>query len=271
MRPLYEAISEAAAALRPLAGEAAPFEARLLLAGALGLDHLRPPYSAPMTAEGEAALAALLARRLAGEPLQYILGEWEFMGLPFFVGPEALVPRQDTETLCEAVLQRRPQGNGLRLLDLGCGTGCIGLSLAKLGGFAPTLTDISPACLALTLRNAARLGVDVRIAHGDLFEALTPGETFDVICCNPPYIPRSEVDSLQLEVLQEPRLALDGGPDGLSFYRRLAAGYAPFLTKGGLLALEIGFDQGEAVRALFQGGKMIQDICGRDRVILLEG
>lgn len=271
MRPLYQALNETAIALHPLAAEASSFEARLLLAHALGIERLTPPYDAPLCPQAEATLAALIARRLQGEPLQYILGEWEFMGLPFFVGPEALIPRQDTETLCEAVLQRRPQGDGLRLLDLCCGTGCIGLSLAKLSGCSPTLADISPACLALAKRNAKRLGVDAYFRQGDLFEALLPGERFDIICCNPPYIPRAQVDTLQLEVLREPRLALDGGPDGLDFYRRIAKGYAAWLNPGGLLALEIGFDQAEAVVALFKGSELIQDICGQNRVILLEG
>lgn len=271
MRPLAQALNECAAALRPAAGEAAPYEARLLIAAALGVDRLRPPYDGPFDPEAEAALHALIARRLSGEPLQYILGEWEFMGFPFYVGPEALIPRQDTETLCEAVRKRRPRGQGLKLLDLCCGTGCIGLSLAKLCGFAPTLADVSPACLALARRNAERLGVEARFAQGDLWDALAPGEAFDLICANPPYIARAELASLQAEVLHEPALALDGGPDGLAFYRRIAAGYAARLAPGGLLALEIGFDQGEEVAALFPGSKCIQDLCGQNRVILLEG
>ncbi|MPN08560.1 Release factor glutamine methyltransferase [bioreactor metagenome] len=219
----------------------------------------------------EGPLAVLTARRLQGEPLQYILGEWDFMGLPFFVGPEALIPRQDTETLCEAVLQRRPAGKALRLLDLCCGTGCIGLSLGKLGGYAPTLADISPACLDLARRNAARLEIAAAFAQGDLFAAFPLGEKFDIICCNPPYIPRSDLDALQPEVRREPRLALDGGTDGLDFYRRIAREYPAYLARGGLMALEIGFDQRHAVSSLLRGGACIQDICGQDRVILLEG
>lgn len=271
MRSLHEALSGAAAALWPLAGEEAAFQARLLLARALEAERLSPPYDGPFPPEREAAFSALLERRLKGEPLQYILGEWEFMGLAFFVGPETLVPRQDTETLCEAVRKMRPQGEGLKLLDLCCGTGCIGLSLGKLGGYAPALADISPACLKLARRNAQRLGVKARFAQGDLFSALTPGETFDILCCNPPYIPRGDLAGLQAEVLWEPRLALDGGPDGLDFYRRIAREYRAWLAPGGLLALEIGFDQGDALQALFKGGEIIRDIRGQDRVILLEG
>lgn len=271
MRSLCRALNESAAALKPIAGADAAFEAKLLLAHALGRGRLLPPYDGDLAPEGEAALAPLLNRRLGGEPLQYILGQWAFMGLEFLVGPGALIPRQDTETLCEAVLKRRSQGQGLDLLDLCCGTGCIGLSLAKLGGYRATLTDISPACLDLARRNAARLGVEARFAQGDLFEALTPGESYDIICCNPPYISRPEMDHLQPEVRHEPRLALDGGPDGLDFYRRLAAGFRPWLKRGGLLALEIGFDQGETAGALFPGGTILQDLGGRNRAILLEG
>lgn len=267
---IREALAWAQKALLPAVGADAAFEARQLAAAALGAERLPPGLGGSLTPGQEGRLAALLGRRLGGEPLQYILGEWEFMGLPFFVGPEALIPRQDTETLCEAVLARRPRGQGFTLLDLCCGTGCVGISLAKLGGFAPTLADISPACLALAARNAQRNGVRARLAQGDLFQALTPGERFDVICANPPYIPSGALAGLQAEVRREPALALDGGPDGLAFYRRIAQGYRAFLAPGGLLALELGAGQGAALRSILGGGVIEKDIRGLDRVILLE-
>ncbi len=267
---LQEALGRAAETLRPIAGESAPFEARQLLGFALGPGGMAGPRSAPLPPGAAARLDAALRRRQKGEPLQYILGEWEFMGLPFFVGPNALIPRPDTETLCEAVLRLRPQGKGLRLLDLCCGTGCIGLSLAKLGGYSLTLSDISPACLALAKRNARRNGVEAAFYLGDLFAPLEGLPPFHIICCNPPYIPRGDIPSLQPEVQWEPRLALDGGMDGLDFYRRIAGEYEKFLAPGGLLALEMGYDQAPALLALMGGGRVLQDVCGQDRVILLE-
>ena len=270
MLPEEEALAMGTAALEATSGESARFEARQLLAHGMGLARLPLSLDASLSPAQEAAYRESLERRLAGEPLQYILGQWEFMGLPFYVGPAALIPRPDTETLCEAVLARRPKGRGVKLLDLCCGTGCIGLSLGKLGGFAPTLTDISPQCLALAQRNARLNQVEARFFQGDLFAALPQGETFGVICANPPYIPAGEIPGLQREVGREPRLALDGGPDGLAFYRRIAQGYRAHLAPGGLLALELGAGQFPAVQALFGGGTAVKDVCGHDRVILLE-
>ncbi len=267
---LWQALAMGTAALEATSGESARFEARQLLAHGMGLARLPLALDASLSPAQEAAYRESLGRRLAGEPLQYILGQWEFMGLPFYVGPEALIPRPDTEALCEAVLARRPKGRGVKLLDLCCGTGCIGLSLGKLGGFAPTLTDISPQCLALAQRNARLNQVEARFFQGDLFAALPQGETFGVICANPPYIPAGEIPGLQREVGREPRLALDGGPDGLAFYRRIAQGYRAHLAPGGLLALELGAGQFPAVQALFGGGTAVKDVCGHDRVILLE-
>ena len=267
---LWQALAMGTAALEATSGESARFEARQLLAHGMGLARLPLSLDASLSPAQEAAYRESLERRLAGEPLQYILGQWEFMGLPFYVGPAALIPRPDTETLCEAVLARRPKGRGVKLLDLCCGTGCIGLSLGKLGGFAPTLTDIGPQCLALAQRNARLNQVEARFFQGDLFAALPQGETFGVICANPPYIPAGEIPGLQREVGREPRLALDGGPDGLAFYRRIAQGYRAHLAPGGLLALELGAGQFPAVQALFGGGTAVKDVCGHDRVILLE-
>ncbi len=267
---LSQALAMGTRALEATCGDSARFEARQLLAHVSGMERLSLTLDAPLSPAQEQAFQALLQRRLAGEPLQYILGQWEFMGLPFYVGPEALIPRPDTETLCEAVLARRPGGRGVKLLDLCCGTGCIGLSLGKLGGFMPTLTDISPQCLDLARRNARLNQVEARFFQGDLFAALPQGETFGVICANPPYIPAGDIPGLQREVSHEPRLALDGGPDGLAFYRRIAQGYRARLAPGGMLALELGAGQFPAVQALLGGGIAVKDVCGHDRVILLE-
>ncbi len=222
-----------------------------------------PPLSAGLKAEIE----SIAKRRAQGEPLQYILGKWEFMGLPFYTRHCALIPRQDTETLCEEAL--KINGRGKTLLDLCCGTGCIGVSLAKLGGFEVTFADISPDCLALTRENAALNGVSGKFLLTDMFSDIS--DSFDLICVNPPYIPTSELASLQAEVKREPVLALDGGADGLDFYRRIARDYAAHLNPGGTLLMEVGAGQAEDVAAMFPKAEIIKDICGIERVVAVRG
>lgn len=210
-------------------------------------------------------LEELVSRRKSGEPLQYILGKWEFMGLPFYTRPCALIPRQDTETLCEEALSI----GGKTLLDLCCGTGCIGVSLAKLGGFEVTFGDISPDCLALARENAALNGVPGSFVLTDMFGNISG--SYDMICVNPPYIPTSELASLQAEVKREPRLALDGGADGLDFYRRISRDYAAHLNPGGTLLMEIGAGQAADVAEMFSKAEIIKDICGIERVVAVRG
>lgn len=208
-------------------------------------------------------LEELVSRRKSGEPLQYILGKWEFMGLPFYTRPCALIPRQDTETLCEEALSI----GGKTLLDLCCGTGCIGVSLAKLGGFEVTFADISPDCLALARENAALNGIPGSFLLTDMFSDIS--DSFDLICVNPPYIPTSELASLQAEVKREPALALDGGADGLDFYRRISRDYAAHLNPGGTLLMEVGAGQAADVAAMFLKTEIIKDICGIERVVVV--
>ncbi len=238
--------------LAPAAGEESEIEAKFLLE----------------SSRDEAWLRQAVQRRLAGEPLQYILGEWEFMGLPFIVGPGALIPRQDTETLCEAALKWLKSRPGARVLDLCCGTGCIGVSLSKLGGAQAAFADISPEALSLARRNAQKNGVDGAFYESDLLERV-PG-VYDLIACNPPYLTAAEMESCQRELTFEPALALYGGEDGLDFYRRLAAEWAAHVAPGGLLLMEIGCTQGTAVRELFPDAKIMKDIRGLDRVAWVE-
>lgn len=210
-------------------------------------------------------LEELVSRRKSGEPLQYILGKWEFMGLPFYTRPCALIPRQDTETLCEEALSI----GGKTLLDLCCGTGCIGVSLGKLGGFEVTFADISPDCLALARENAALNGVAGSFVLTDMFGNISG--SYDMICVNPPYIPTSELASLQAEVKREPRLALDGGADGLDFYRRISRDYAAHLNPGGALLMEVGAGQAADVASMFPNARRIEDICCIERVVAVRG
>ena len=212
-----------------------------------------------------------LKKRCERMPLAYVLGKTEFMGLPFLVEPGVLVPRQDTETLAEWVL--REERAGLSLLDMCAGSGCIGLSLEKLGGFAVTLCDLSPQAREMCRRNRAALALKAAVCGGDLFAGLPRGARYDVIVSNPPYIAGGVIASLQPEVRDyEPVMALDGGEDGLHFYRRLAREAPGYLRPGGRLYLEIGYDQGRSVPALFRaagftGIEVRRDLAGKDRVV----
>lgn len=197
------------------------------------------------------AYRALLARREEREPLQYILGDTGFYGRSFRCDPRALIPRPETELLCEqAFMALKILPQPAQVLDLCCGTGAIGLTLAlEAPACRVTLTDLSHDALSLCRENAARLNASAAFCQGDLFEGVG-GAHYHLIVSNPPYIPEAVCPTLQAEVLREPLLALDGGKDGLDFYRRIAREAPGHLLPGGFLMLEIGFDQGESVPAL---------------------
>ena len=216
-----------------------------------------------------------LSRRAGREPLQHILGAQEFMGLEFYVNSDVLIPRQDTETLVETVLCAY-KNQGISLLDVCTGSGCIAIRLAALGKYAHVeAADISNAALLTAEKNAEKIlgaGV-VKFRRSDLFSAFAPEERFDVIVSNPPYIPSMVIEGLEPEVRDfEPRLALDGSGDGLFFYRKLAEESRSFLKENGAVYFEIGYDQGEAVERLLSGHgfkdtKVIKDLSGKDRVV----
>ena len=219
-------------------------------------------------------LESMLDRRAAGEPVQYILGSADFMGLRFKVDDAVLIPRQDTETLVEAALIDLRQRPGQpALLDLCTGSGCVGLSLASLAPHARvTLSDLSPEALEIARANQRALGLKVDVRQGDLFAAVA-GERFDVITANPPYIPSGELEGLQREVRFEPRIALDGGADGLDFYRRIADGASDHLAPGGALFLEVGVGEAPAVLELLKSrvpcaqAGTVKDLTGVERVV----
>lgn len=213
-------------------------------------------------------LGEMVERRVGGEPLQYIFGEWQFMGLPFLVEKGILIPRQDTEILCETALKLCKANGYKTALDICCGSGCIGITLAALGGLTVTSTDISADCVRITRENAALNNVELDVRTGDLFDAVF-SESFDLIVCNPPYLNADDMKSLQREVAFEPRLALYGGADGLDFYRRIAREYQPYLHAGGSLLLEIGSTQADAVCGLFSNASMIRDYGDNPRVVIV--
>ena len=220
----------------------------------------------------------VIRQRAERIPLQHITGEQEFMGFSFQVNEHVLIPRQDTETLVEEALGvLKPK---MEILDLCTGSGCILLSLLKLGekqgiaGLKGTGADISREALKVAEENGRRLeipGDQLAWVRGDLFEKLEG--PFDLLVSNPPYIPSGELSGLQEEVrLHDPALALDGHEDGLYFYRRIAAEAGKYLRDGAFLMLEIGWDQGEAVRGLleaagYQEVEVKKDLSGNDRVV----
>ena len=219
--------------------------------------------------EVEQRFYAALSERLNHVPVQYITGEQDFCGLTFSVRPGVLIPRPETELLAEAVFQA---AEGRRVLDLCTGSGCIAVTVAKLGNPAfVAASDYSEEALAIAGENASRLDADVTFYHGDLFEAVEG--RYDIIVSNPPYIKSEVVDTLMPEVREyEPRLALDGRTDGLYFYRRICKEAKEYLIPRGRLMFEIGHDQGNEVAALLQAEgyseiEVRKDYAGLDRMV----
>lgn len=268
---LREHLSRAARELAGIADDPG-LEAELLLASLLRLtrEQLLAQLGDEAPAEFDKRLRALLAQRTAGKPLSLLRGEKRFMGILFHVEEGVFIPRYDSERLVEHVLERKP--SGARLLEIGCGTGAIGLALARLGAYKEVhFTDISLKALALTEKNAWLLGVSgVRLHLGDLYSALPladPPQKFDVIVSNPPYIPEDQYPALPAAVRDfEPRDALVAGDAGLSVIKRLIAQAPVHLAPDGLLALEIGSHPHEAVRALFRAAGFREIQAAEDSV-----
>lgn len=227
-----------------------------------------------ITQDAQKEYEIAVQKRAEHIPLQYIIGEQEFMGLRFKVNSNVLIPRQDTETLVEQVL--KIVKSGMKVLDLCTGSGCVLISVLKN---APELTgmgsDISKTALLVAKENAKLHEVDAEWVRSDLFDNIT--ETFDVIMANPPYIPTGEILSLMPEVRDfEPENALDGGADGLDFYRKIAGQVKDYLNPGGYVYMEIGYDQGEAVSELMRNAgftevEVIKDLARNDRVVKGKG
>lgn len=266
---VYEALKAAQERLRAIPEPR--LDAEYLLAEALGQPRLMMliDKSRPLTERQTADFENMVARREKREPLQYILGSQSFMGFSFKTDPRALIPRNDTEALCEEALAHI--GPGDRVLDLCTGTGALAVAVKKLRPQAEvTAADISEDALSLARENADALGAPVRFLRGDLFEPVQ-GERFQVIVINPPYIPEGLRGRLQEEVEREPALALFAGADGLDFYRRIAREAPGCLTPRGRLCLEIGDGQAQAVAGLLEGAfediRVLPDLSGLPRVV----
>lgn len=235
--------------------EGARFEAEQLLSSA-GFDKITL-ISEPGTEVDEIISAEILARterRLSGEPLQYILGEWEFYGLPFRVGVGVLIPRQDTEILVDVGLRflNERERAARKTLDLCAGSGCIGIALAKLAGAEVTCVERSERAFGYLRENITLNGVSITAVPCDVFDSGVVSGEYDLIISNPPYLTESDMSSLQKEVGYEPREALYGGADGLDYYRRILGIYPKKLKPGGMLAVEIGMGQENAVCGIFR-------------------
>ena len=274
------AIAELTRNLEAAGVESPQTDARAMVLGVLGLPVealIREPDLKLSRAQSR-RLSNWLVRRIAGTPVSRLLGRREFWSLSFKIGPATLDPRPDSETLVETVLAelkpRREQA--LRLLDLGTGSGCLLLALlSELRQATGVGVDIAPAALKIAAENAESLGLADRaeFRKGDWTRGLSG--PFDVILSNPPYIVRDEIEHLAAEVLCDPIRALDGGPDGLDAYRRILAEAPALLAPGGLMALEIGWDQAEALTGLIEasGGRvrrLVQDLAGLDRVLAVD-
>lgn len=219
------------------------------------------------------AFQSLAEKRLSRTPLQYLLGETSFCGRLFKVDPRVLIPRPETELLCEWALEILENVPAPQVLDLCCGSGCIGLTVkAERPDAFVTLSDLSADALNVSTVNAVRHSLDVSIRRSDLLEEFS-GSFFDLIISNPPYIPSSECGRLQPEVQAEPRMALDGGPDGCDLYRRIIRTAGNVLHPGGRLLMECGIDEADLLSGLlsdqgYRGIEIRKDFAGIDRMIL---
>ncbi|NNM86779.1 MAG: peptide chain release factor N(5)-glutamine methyltransferase [Phycisphaerales bacterium] len=260
--------------------------AEMLLSHALGCNRmaLYTRYEHVPTTEQTTAFRELVKRRRENTPVAYLIGRTSFFSFDLAVSPAVLIPRPDTETLVEQVIRivrQIPGWETPNILDVGTGSGCIAIALAKsLPGAQLVACDVSPDALTIALANAQSLGVAdrIRFLQGDLFAPLaqppTPG-AFHVIAANPPYIATGQLRELMPQVRDhEPTLALDGGPDGLDFYRRIGGEASDFLIAGGLLIVETAFNQTEQVRQLFQANtqlgdlRIVTDAAGHPRCVL---
>ncbi len=248
------------------------FEVSVMMEDLIGLPKM-PEVSVPekeLSPKQEEELLSAADKRISGYPLQYIIGNWEFFGRKFFVGEGVLIPRPETELLCETVLKYFSRSMPPKIIDLCSGTGCIAITLAKeLPGASVSALELYDGAFGYLERNNILHKNCVETVKGD---ALAPFGMFDCVVSNPPYITGDEMKELQKEVTFEPETALFGGTDGLDFYRAIAEKWYGHINEGGLIAFEIGDTQGESVLRIleengYKNAAVLKDYEGRDRVI----
>jgi release factor glutamine methyltransferase len=259
----------------------ARLDAELLLCRATKLDRigLYVGFDRPLNEAERADYRELVKKRLAGEPVAYLLGEQEFWSIALEVNPAVLIPRQETEHVVEESLRELPsegEGAGLVVVDVGTGSGAIALALKKERPAARVIAiDASAEALAVATRNAARHGLELELVEGDLLSPLEGRGEVDLIASNPPYVESQAIDKLAPEVRREPRAALDGGPDGLAVLRRLIADASARLRKGGALVVEMGAGQDGALATMcrengaYEEPRLVKDLAGIVRVLVV--
>jgi release factor glutamine methyltransferase len=229
----------------------------------------------PLTRQQEETITEIVKRRSEGYPLQYLLGGWEFYGLPFKVGEGVLIPRQDTETLVDFVINKYKKTDSLTVVDLCSGSGCIGISLEKnLKCENVICVEKSEKAAEFLRENITLNGSKARLVVADVLEKSTAEKIIqaDVIVCNPPYLTAEDMENLQTEVTFEPKTALYGGEDGLDFYRAVTRIWKSKLKSGGMLIYEIGMGQEDEVMGIlvqqgFENVRCIKDLCGVNRCV----
>lgn len=254
--------------------QAAQMEAFLMLEHSCGVDRTHYPLVSDTLCPSEMVekLYALMDRRLKGEPIQYILGKWEFFGYDFFVGKGVLIPRPETELLVQTALDCINEIENPVVADLCSGSGCIAISIKKERSVTDVYAfELSDTAFGYLNKNAELNSVDIHAINADILQKPNIDVKFDIIVSNPPYIRTNVIPTLEDEVKQEPVMALDGDEDGLKFYRAIPKVWSPYLKKGGVLAFEIGYDQGKEVSYIltesgFSDVRVIQDLSGNDRV-----
>ena len=255
--------------------EAPELEARLLIEGVTGMNRASQIANSNSEISGEIQekLISMAQKRAGHLPLQYILGKWSFMGFEFKVGEGVLIPRDDTEVLVGLCLDYLKASDGKTALDLCAGSGAVSVVLDKLANADVTAVELSDKAYNFLLENIK--GTNIKPHKGDIFECYRDFEakSFDLIASNPPYIKTDEIETLQTEVGYEPKTALDGGADGLDFYRAIARRWTPLLKSGGAMAFELGEGQAEYVGGLMADHgyiniKTAKDLGGTDRAII---
>lgn len=270
-----EALKRASSFMQSL--EDGRFIAEMILRHVLGWDRTQffTRLDEEISEDQWTKIQELLQKRLDGIPVQYLIGEQEFYGLPFQVNASVLIPRPETEILVEEVLRRRHAGEPLVAADIGTGSGAIAIALAAHSQWKLYAVDIAQESLDTAEENSRLNGVETRITflQGDLLSPLP--EKVDVLVSNPPYIPSQDIEELDVQVrVHEPRRALDGGKDGLDFYRRLCAGLKDVLKESGLVSFEVGYGQAREVEKLLLesgvivGTDVVCDLAGVERIVV---
>ncbi len=276
LKNITQILQSATARLKAAGIESARLDAEVLLAHVLNCRRLYLYVDADknLNPAQVTRFESLISQRAEKIPTAYLTGQREFMGLNFVVTPDVLIPRPDTEILVQYAVEKLSALKGnVTFADIGTGSGAICVSILKYVKNANAVTvDISKAAVDCAKFNAKKFGVDDRLKFyvGNLFEPLR-GQKFHAIISNPPYIPTSDLATLQDEVKREPNIALDGGDDGLNFYRRIVDAAPNFLCTGGFLAVEIGINQAHDVKNLFEKNftdiKILKDLAGIERVV----